>query len=127
MLGTNCPSEEIGDLDAVKLSSMSGLFIVTLSISLVAIAAAVFQSLMGDSKEKELDHTATEGEMLRQLLGQVTTSRCCQFLIIGPQVSGLTEKIVEASVRGSIVTQTSRCVGLFCCAFQSIPRALLRI
>lgn len=91
MLGTNCPSEEIGELDAVKLSSMSGLFIVTLSISLVAIAAAVFQSMLGKSEEKPLDHTATEGEMLRQLLSQM---------------SGLEEKMDGASVREHLRSAT---------------------
>ena len=57
----------------------------------------------------------------------MTTTRCRQFLIVDPQVSGLEEKMDGASVRGSIVTQTSRCVGLFCCVFQSISGALLRI
>lgn len=91
MLGIGCPAEEIGELDAVKLSSMSGLFIVTLSISLVAIAAAVFQSILGKSERKPLDHTATEGEMLRQLLSQV---------------SGLEEKMDGASVREHLRSAT---------------------
>jgi len=75
--GRFCPSEAIGDLDPVSLQSMQGLFLVYFVVLVVGLSAAVCERYLKASTDDEdddkvaLDHTATEGEMLRVLMRKV--------------------------------------------------------
>ena len=73
-IGKSCVRGEVGDLDPVSLKSMVGLFVVTVGIALLSGVGAVMQRVCGAKEVHDsLDHTATEGELLRELLNKV----CC--------------------------------------------------
>lgn len=71
-LGQSCPENEVGDLDPVTLDSMAGLFLVYGVIVVLALGSAGYARWVHEpNADKELNHMATEGEMLKSLLSKV--------------------------------------------------------
>ena len=73
-VGKVCPAAEIGDLEPVSLESMTGLFLVCTTVLVITLGAAVVERVVKGSQDvnsTQLDHTATEGQMLRILIHAV--------------------------------------------------------
>merc|ERR1712176_1194643 len=76
--GRSCPTDGAGNTAQVSLESMGGLFVVSgvlagISLVLAVVSAAQRRWCASGNvgADEEMDHTATEGEMLRALLRKV--------------------------------------------------------